>query len=215
MRGSAVYSLGIIGGKPALGPLLVALQDGNEDVGKDAARALRKLKDPGAIEALKGHLNDKDLEMRKLSAEALGDIDRKEALRSVRAAYKYEVMPPPFREEWDVLLIFLDVEMLRPDLYTEMLARRLKKHFSVIEETYKIWRELMHDEISYSDHIVVISAPSQEGGTCPAMLFINDSLDEMVVDIRNFKKMDHASRKKLISILLRSMDEYLITPQFG
>ena len=212
VRWGAVYSLGKMEGGPVLGPLLRALEDESDDVRMVAALSLGKLGNPEAAGALKAHLKDKDLEVRKSSAEALGKIDPKEAFGSVRAAYNYELLLPPFREARDVLLIFLDVEVIAY-YYHERLLRRLKRHFKIIEESYAIWSELMAGDLSYTEYYLSISAPSKDGKTCPVMLLLEDSDGELVVDIRNFRKMDRECQERLIAILLKTMDEYLIAPR--
>ena len=61
-------------GKPAVDPLMVALNNKDKDVRRGAVEALRKIKDPRAIEPLIAVLKDEDKYVRFEAAVALSDI---------------------------------------------------------------------------------------------------------------------------------------------
>jgi len=61
-------------GKPAVDLLIVALNDKNADIRKNAAEALGEIKDTRAINPLIASLGDEDTNVRKNAAEALGKI---------------------------------------------------------------------------------------------------------------------------------------------
>lgn len=60
--------------------LLEELQEGNKEERRDAARQIRDLADPDAIDVLMDCMSDKDAEVRRYIAEALGEIGGKQAL---------------------------------------------------------------------------------------------------------------------------------------
>jgi HEAT repeat protein len=51
------------------------LTDSSAEIRRRAARALGKIEDAGAVEALGRTLNDEDLEVRQAAIRALGDIE--------------------------------------------------------------------------------------------------------------------------------------------
>jgi len=62
-------------GRPAVKSLIKALKDKNEEVRKNAVRALGEIKDSRAVKPLIAALNDEDKDFREIVAEALGRME--------------------------------------------------------------------------------------------------------------------------------------------
>jgi hypothetical protein len=94
VRVSAAWSLGKVGGRPAVEPLSRALQDENLNVRAWAAWSLGQLADPLAVGPLKEALKDPEEWVRQRAATALYRIDTPEA-RAALAAYQRSPYPAP------------------------------------------------------------------------------------------------------------------------
>ncbi len=76
-------SLGKIGDKRAVDPLIKALRDSNEDVREDAAEALGEIGDPRAVNILSELVHDEDKIVRKRAKEALEKIKKRKSSRKM------------------------------------------------------------------------------------------------------------------------------------
>ncbi|NIM89598.1 MAG: hypothetical protein GTO17_01465 [Candidatus Aminicenantes bacterium] len=70
-------------GKPAVKPLIAALEDKNREVQKNAARALGEIKDRRAVKPLIAVLDEEDRVFRKIVVEALGRIKDPRAVETL------------------------------------------------------------------------------------------------------------------------------------
>jgi len=70
-------------GKPAVKPLISALQDENKEVRKNAARALGEIKDRRAVRPLIAALDEEDEDFREIVTEALGRIQDPRAIETL------------------------------------------------------------------------------------------------------------------------------------
>jgi len=75
VRQAAAEALGELGDARAVGPLIVALQDGDVEVRRAAAWALGEIGDARAVDPLIAALRDEDVEVCRAAARALGEIE--------------------------------------------------------------------------------------------------------------------------------------------
>jgi HEAT repeat protein len=92
VREAAAQSLGTLGAKTAVGPLLEVLERGSEDrnVRSAAAEALGKLQAPSATDALCAALRDPVWNVRYAAAVALGRIGKPSARDALANCVRYE-----------------------------------------------------------------------------------------------------------------------------
>ena len=67
--GIGLYTLGAIGSRQPVVPIIGVLEDQLWTVRREAVRALGAIGDLGAVDSLKGRLHDKHWEVRKMAAE--------------------------------------------------------------------------------------------------------------------------------------------------